>query len=360
MSHRTLTRTALLPTLTLALLGCGGHQEPAADERRAATVPARTERITASTQTAVHASPAVVVAAERVEVASRLMGYIRDIAVSEGQAVSRGQRLFSVDPLDVEGQVAQARLAVTQAEAAHADAKADHERFANLFKEEAVSRQQHDKAKLQYDLAAARLEQARAALTTAGGQLRYASVTAPMAGVITKKLAHAGDLAAPGRPVLVLENPARLQVETQVPEAVLRNLKPGITVPVEVDGAAAPVDGRVAQISPAADPTSHTFLVKLDIHAAGLRSGTFARVLFPSGQRELLLVPRAAVVNRAGIEGVFVVDDQGSAHFRMVRSGGVHDGRVEIQSGLRPGEQIAVDGTERLESGDRVASPPPR
>lgn len=301
-----------------------------------------------------HAAPATVVALERAEVASRLMGYIRDIAVVEGQSVGRGQRLFTVDPLDVEGQVDQARSGVIQAESAYADAKADYDRFSNLYKEEVVSRQQLDKARLQHDLAAARLTQARAGLGTASGQLRYATVTSPIAGVVTRKLANAGDLATPGKLVLVVENPARVQIETQVPEEVLKQLKPGLAVPVEVDGVENRLEGKVARISPAADPVSRTFLVKLDVSAQGLRSGAFARVLFPVGERKTLAVPVTALVNRAGIDGVFVLDKDAIAQFRMVRRGSEIGGLIEIQAGLQAGERIVVEGADKLESGDKV------
>lgn len=352
MATQRLTVAAV--ALGFFLGGCGGHEDPTGRKTEIHTVPARTQVIALTATAARHASPATVVAVERAEVASRLMGYLRDIAVVEGQGVSRGQRLFTVDPIDVQGQVDQARLAVTQAETAYADAKADYDRYANLYQDEAVSRQQFDKMKLQHDLAAARLAQTKAGLGTASGQLRYATVTAPITGVVTRKLANAGDLAAPGRPVLVVENPARLQVETQVPEYILRQLKPGLLVPVEVDGIEGPLEGRVAQVSPAADPVSHTFLVKLDVKAAGVRSGAFARVLFPAGERQALAIPRTALVNRAGIEGVFVVDKDGIAQFRMVRGGGEHAGRIEIQAGLNPGERIVVEGAEKLESGNKV------
>lgn len=339
--------------LALLLAGCGGHDE-AATAPAPRAMQAKSMVVAQDARAAYTATPATVVAQDRAEVASRLMGYIRDIAVVEGQAVTRGQRLFTVDPLDVQGQVAQASASVTQAESAYADAKADYDRFSNLFKEEVVSRQQLDKAKLQHDLAAARLTQAKAGLGTASGQLRYATVTSPITGVITRKLANAGDLAAPGKPVLVVENPARLQIETQVPEAVLSQLKPGLPVQVEVDGVAGQIEGRVARISPAADPVSHTFLVKLDVTGQGLRSGAFARVLFPAGERQTLAVPAAALVNRAGIEGLFVLGQDGIAQFRMVRRGAEVAGLVEIQAGLQAGERIVVEGADKLESGDKV------
>ncbi|MGQ9862089.1 MAG: efflux RND transporter periplasmic adaptor subunit, partial [Thiobacillaceae bacterium] len=273
---------AFLSTLfLLGLNGCGKNDGASAPAGQARTVKARTEVAALNPLPVYHATPATVVARERVEVASRLMGYIRDIAVVEGQAVKTGQRLFTVDPLDVEGQVELARHGVKQAEDALRDAQADYERYANLLNEDVVTRQQYEKMKLNRDLAATRLAQAKAQLATATGQLRYASVTAPIDGVITRKLADRGDLAAPGHPVLVLESSGPKQVETQVPEAILARIKPGQVVQVEVDGLEHPVEARVARISPAADPVSRTFQVKRDVAAQGLRSGAFARAWFP-------------------------------------------------------------------------------
>jgi RND family efflux transporter MFP subunit len=346
---------ALLSLVSLlALVGCDRDDTGPASGSQARTIEARTEVAAVQPLPVYHAAPATVVARERVEVASRLMGYIRDIAVAEGQAVKAGQRLFTVDPLDVEGQVELARHGVQQAEDAYRDAQADFERHANLLKEEVVTRQQYEKMKLNRDLAATRLAQAKAQLATASGQLRYAAVSAPMSGIITRKLADRGDLAAPGHAVLVLESAGPKQVETQVPEDVLARIRPGQTIQVEVDGQDAPLEARVARISPAADPVSRTFQVKLDIVGEGLRSGTFARALFPLEPRQAIVVPATAVVRRAGIEGVFVLDAEGVARFRMVRSGEARDGRVEIQAGLEAGERYVAEGAERVSSGDRV------
>ncbi len=322
-----------------SLSGCdgGGQTQQAAPGK---TVQAAIGVVQASRVAEHYAAPATLVALESVPVASRIMGYIRAIDVVEGQTVKAGERLFTIDATD-------ARSQADQANAALADAKANFERYANLYKDEAISRQQYEKMKLAYD-------QARAAAEAANNQLRYAVVVSPIAGVVTQKLGNAGSLATPGQPVVVVENPARLQVQTQVGEEVLRKIKLGDVVPVEVDGVSGAIEARVARISPAADPVSRTFLVKLDIAAPGLRSGLFARALFKVGERDALLVPKAALVERAGITGLFVVDAQGVAHFRMVRTGAEHNGAVEIQAGLSAGERIAVGGADKLESGDRV------
>lgn len=353
MISRNLVHALFAATL---IAGCGGPEDHAPKAAKPRVVQARVGTATLVKTAAYHPTPATLVAENQVQVASRLMGYLRAIHVVEGQGVGVGQKLFSVDPVDVEGQVEQARAGVKQAEDALADARLEYKRFEALFKEEAVTRQQFEKVKLQYDLAESRLAQARAGHNTASGQLRYATVTSPIAGVVTKKLANTGDLAAPGHPVLVVENPGKLQVETQVPEAVLGGLKPGAQVLVEVDGQAKPLAARVARISPAADPLTRTFLVKLDVAASGLKSGLFARALFPQGEREALTVPASALVNRAGIAGVFVVGQDGIAQFRMVRPGEARDGTLEILSGLGAGERVVTGGADKLESGDKVGA----
>jgi RND family efflux transporter MFP subunit len=348
---------ALAVALVLVAAGCSGKHEQTQTGALPRTVEAHIAILQPRQAATVVVTPGSVIAAESVQVASRLMGYIKDIAVSEGQSVKTGQRLFSIDPLDIEGAVVQARLGLKQAEDAVRDAKADFDRFEALHKEEVVTRQHFEKMKLNYEIAVSRAAQAKAGLDTAQGQMRYATVTSPISGVVTRKLANEGDIAAPGHPVVMVENPARLQVQTSVGDDLFRMLKPGLEVAVEVDGHAVALPARVAHLSPAADPIAHTFLVKLDLAAAGLRSGTFARVLFPTGTRTMLAVPEGAVLERAGIAGVFVVDAQDIAQYRMVRTGPSQDGEVEILAGLNPGERLVTGNADAVNNGDKVVAP---
>jgi RND family efflux transporter MFP subunit len=353
---------ALSLALPLGLAGCSGGdpaQQAAAAPR---TVQALTQVIQAGEGQATQAVTGRVEAVESVRVASRLMGYLRDIAVEEGQSVKAGQRLFTIDPLDIEGAVEQARLGLKQAEDAMKDAETDYKRFENLYKEDVVTRQNFEKMKLNYEMAVTRAAQARAGLGTAQGQMRYATVTSPIQGVVIEKLANEGDIAAPGHPVLVVENPARLRVDASVSDSLYGKLKLGQAVTVEIQGLPQAVTAKVSSISPAADPVTHTFGVKFDVAAPGLRSGMFARILVPSGTRSITLVPEAAVQERAGITGVFVVDAQGIARYRMVRvpvltpnnPSTAPAGQVEILSGLNSGERIVVGKAESVNNGDKI------
>jgi len=261
----TLKPLVVVLSLSLGLAACSGEDKAKTDQEAQRTIQAQTTVVQPSEGLATTAVTGTVEALESVRVASRLMGYIRDIAVVEGQAVKVGQRLFTIDPLDIEGAVEQARLGVKQAEDARKDAEADYKRFENLYKEDVVSRQNYEKMKLNYDMAVTRAAQAKAGLGTAQGQMRYATVTSPINGVVTQKLANEGDIAAPGHPVLMVENPARLQVRGSVSEDLYRGLKLSTQVMVEVDGQEKAVAAKVAQLAPAADPMTHTYTVKLDI-----------------------------------------------------------------------------------------------
>jgi RND family efflux transporter MFP subunit len=358
MSNVALVKPIVLVVVLAAVLnfaGCSGEEAAKSAPAAQPAVQVQTTVLQASESLATTAATGTVVALESVHVASRLMGYIRDIAVVEGQAVKQGQRLFTIDPLDIEGAVEQARLGLRQAEDAMKDAKTDFDRFENLYKDEVVSRQQFEKMKLNHDIAVSRAAQAKAGLGTAQGQMRYATVTSPINGVVTQKLANEGDIAAPGHPVLMLENPARLQVQTAVAEDLYKGIRLGQEVMVEIDGQTKPVSAKVARLSPAADPMTHTYPIKLDLAAPGLRSGSFARVLFPTGKRSVLAVPVAAVLDRAGITGVFVVDAQGAAQYRMVRVGQAAGGLVEVLSGLNAGERVVTGNAQAVNNGDKVS-----
>lgn len=344
----------LTVTLLVFLAGCHSQDQAAADAK-IRTVDAQAITLSLSTMPAQDAAPGSVVSEKQVQIASRLMGYIREISVHEGDAVKAGQLLFTIDPTDIQGQVIQARSGAAQADAALADAKADYVRFGNLYKEESIPKAQYDKIKLQYSIAQNQANAAHAGMGVAESQLHYAEVRAPMDGVVTQKMANAGDLAAPGRPVLVLEDTKKLIVQTAVSDETYARIKLGDSAYVEIAGNEHPLQGKIVRLVPAADAMSHTHLVKLDLPGvSGLTSGAFARVQFNVGTKQTLSVPKSAVMQRAGITGVFVVDAGSIAHFRMVRTGSESNNSVEIAAGLSAGDQVVTGSNGELDSGDRV------
>lgn len=336
---------------TLALSACG--KSPPSAPAAQASVSAPVVKVTAQALQAYAEVPASVVADQQVQLSSRLMGYIRNLTVREGQAVKAGQVLFEVDPTDVLGQVQRAQAGLAEAESALADARSNYERFQSLYAQQAIPEKQWDAVKSQYAMAQARVAAARAGITSAGSQLRYARVRAPFAGIVAQKFLQNGDLATPGHPVLRIENPARLQVQCSVSDDLFTRLHLGQSLSIHGDGRV--VQGRVLDLVATSDPMTHTHLVKLSLPGnSGMQSGSFVTVAIPTEQRTGIVVPASALQDRAGIPGVFVVDAQGLAHYRMVRPGKPVAGGVEILSGLSSGEKVVAGKLAEIDNGSRI------
>jgi len=202
----------------------------------------------------------------------------------------------------------------------------------------------------------ARIAQARAEADGARVALGYATVVAPFRGRIVEKKTDVGDMAAPGRPLIVVEDLGRHRLDANVGETGISSVRQGQTVSVQIDALGEKnLSGKVAEILPAADPASRTFTVKIDLPALpGLRSGLYGKVSISRGQKEILLVPASAILTRGQIQGVFVVDNQNTAHLRLVRTGASYGNRIEILSGLADGERILTSEVSKAADGGRV------
>ncbi len=343
----------LLLTLSLGLSGCSSEQEATSSASQTAnTVAVTVETVRLGEIPLMAVVPGSVVPEQKASIASRLIGYIKALDVQVGQTVKQGDLLFSIDSADIKSQITQANAAYQQALAGLRDAKLDFDRFSKLFKEESVSKQQYDKMRLQYSVAQQNVAAAKSSLNQAKEQLHYANVRAPFDGVVVEKLAVAGDLAAPGKPVLVIENSTSLSVQTEVAGDLFAVLRLGDDVQIALEGQPEPFIGTVYTLVGAANAKTRTHTVKLSLPKnLNINSGTFARVSFNRGVRQTMMVPKAAVINRAGIDGVFVVQD-GKAFFHMVRTGLVRNELVEIQSGLALGEVIVTFSEQPLLNGD--------
>jgi RND family efflux transporter MFP subunit len=157
-------------------------------------------------------------------------------------------------------------------------------------------------------------------------------------------------------PILTVEDVRRYRLETTVNETDLRYLRIGQQAPVTIDALDnAELRGKVAQIVPAADPASRSFVVKIDLPAdPRLHSGLFGRAQFSRGQRPALLIPRTAVVERGQLQGVFVLDQNQVAGLRYVTLGKPVGAEIEVLAGLQDGERLVAKPAELDLSGKRI------
>lgn len=346
---------ASLTAMSLTLSGCSEPTETkAAKQASQQTLSVTTDTVVLGQVPMKAVVPGAVVPDQKASLSSRIMGYIKTLDVKVGEKVKRGDLLFSVDSTDVNSQIQQAESGYNQAVAALKDAKLDFDRFSKLFAEDSVSKQQFDKISLQYQVAQQNLSAAQSGLTQAKAQLNYAYVKAPFDGVVVEKMANAGDLAAPGSPIVMIENHSSLSVQTEVAEDLFAVLRAGDEADILMDGQAGVVKGTIYTLVSAANPKTRTHTVKMSLPEMNtINSGTFARISFKRGERQTILIPGPAVIVRAGIQGVFVVQND-QAYFRMVRTGQVIDGQVEIQAGLNLGDEIVIEGNQSLLNGDKV------
>lgn len=280
----------------------------------------------------------------RAVIEANVSGRIQALPVRAGELVKKGDLIAQLDVQEIHARLDQAQAALEQAEQ-------DLQRFKALL-------QQNVLTKAEYDTAEARQRIAKAAVVEAETMLGYAKVVAPFDGVITRKILEVGDLAAPGRGIVEMEDPDALRVEADVPEGLIRQVRLGQKMNVLSTGSANGVEAVVSEISPVADPASRTFLVKLDLPgSSGLRLGQFVRVAVPVGEKTSLRLPASAVVLRGQMELVFV-DVNKTAQMRLVKTGRKGNGEIEIVSGLEAGERVVVAGAEQLSDGQALREQP--
>ena len=335
----------LLSTLVAAtpfFSGCHKASEQNQTERLSVTV--RVQTVERKSRAATEDVVGTVRPKLSAAIEAKVSGRIEQMLVVPGQTVKAGERLAQLDAHEIQSRLDQTAAARQQAEN-------DLKRFTSLLEQKILSQAEFDNAQSKFRIAAA----AEAEVKT---MLGYTDIIAPFAGVITRKLADVGDLAAPGKPLLQMENPGTLRFEADVSEALIGNVKLGDKLAVRIAAVGSEIAGKVAELSPTADPNSRTYLVKLDLAGAmGLRSGQFGRVAVPVGEVSAIRIPAAALIQRGQMEMVFVVANS-HAELRLVKAGSRVGDEIELVSGLNSGEQIVTENAADLVDGQPVTIKP--
>ncbi len=374
----------LLPA-AIVLMGCGEKIAPGNTAEQAVdVVNARVAEAKITQQPVLYEAVGTISARTASTVSSKLMGTVLQVHVHEGDRVQKGDLLVTLDQRQVSAQLDRARAALKEAQRSEASAvsardaanaaadyaEATYKRFSQLLKENSVSQQEYEEVASRYRQAKASLAQAEAMLEAARSRIQQAAaavreatvaqkdtrVRAPYEGQIINKMVSAGDLASPGTPFFTIEQEGLFCADLVLPERYIQEIKLGQSVTVVVDALGDKrVVGEVGRIIPSADARSRSFQIKVAMpEGLDLKSGMFARVFIPVGGTGILLVPASAVVDEGQLTGVFVVDDKQVAHFRLVRTGRSFDNRVEVISGLQPGQLFVTSVPPGLKDGDRI------
>ena len=315
---------------------------------------------------------------------SKVMGNVLEVLKREGDMVKENEVVVKIDARDLASDLAGARAGLSEASASLSElernrqvalaqkeqiesglklAESTFQRISSMYEKKSVSQQELDQAQNSLNAArsqlkqadaqiasidasrsriSARMSQAQAGVSKVETIRNLATVMAPFPGRVTARKIEPGMLAAPGVPLLVIEDDSHLRFEAIVPEGLIASVTEGQMIPVSIDALAGETfEGTVAEIAPAADPLSHTFLVKIAIPThPRLRSGMYARGKFTIGSETTLLVPRTAVENRGQLDGVYVPGESGRPVYRLIRLGRILGDQIEVLAGIKAGERF--------------------
>ncbi len=296
-----------------------------------------------------------VISDERIQITSRITGYIDKISVREGERIKKGDLLVSLDSTDVDGAIKQAKAAVNKSRSVLKDAQIDLERYKVLFKDNSVSENALQKIRLQRDVVRETLHAAESAFETAKAQQQYILIKSPVNGVIVKRQKRAGDLATPGLPIISIESEQSLLFKSFVPESQIKKIVHGDKVTVVIDALGKTLNGHVLRLVPSGDPVTRSYEIKISLNdVTGLLPGMFGRVRFLVSTETSPVISRTAIVERGGLRGVFVVDKEQRAHFRWLRFGREWPDRCQVQVGIAQGEHIVADHVSLVHDGGLI------
>ncbi len=341
MNTKLSIRAGVVPVMLL-IAACGGEDKPAAAPVATATGP--TVAVVDTVLPAVFEASGPALPIAEATLSTKLMGAVTAVLVNEGTRVAAGTPLVRLDAADLDAKSRQASAGIMAAEAAQQEALAQATRIRALYADSAAPKAQLDAVEAGLARASAGLEAARAGASELSAVRAYGVLRAPFAGTVTHRFVDAGDFAAPGAPLVTVQDASRLRITAAVPAAMARRVKAGMKIAAIIEGQA--TTATVEGVVPAA-ATMYTINAIVPNAKGEFPAGGAATLAVPSGVTERsLVVPQAAVVRDGDLTGVRVVRD-GRAELRWVRLGDARGDRVVVRTGLQAGERVALASGER-------------
>jgi RND family efflux transporter MFP subunit len=307
-------------------------------------------------------------------ISSRIMGAVTDVLVKQGDKVTAGQELLLIDDSDLTQRTKAVQAAYTEAAKSLETAKSNmtlaettYNRYKQLYDEKAITGQEMDQMTNQKERAVLDFERAQSSVEAAGANLQqtkvnlgFSRITSPIDGVVTHKNIDKGSMAAPGTPLMTVEDNAGYKVEVNIDESMANQVNVSMPVDVVVDSIPKTFKGVVSEIVPSIDASSRTFVLKAmitkDPNDNSLTNGLYARVLIPQKSRSIFTVPAAVIVQKGQLVGVYVVSEGNRISYRMIRTGKTFGGDVEVLSGLNDDERIVAAGVNNISEGQIIGS----
>jgi RND family efflux transporter MFP subunit len=338
-TRRSVVRAATLTVLAAGtLVACNGKVEPPRQ-----TVPV----LTAGTLLTLHDTTVsltfdasgVAEPLQQATVSTKLMGTVIAVRAHEGDRVGAGQVLIEIDARDLAAKANQVAASIADAEAMQQDAAMQVARIKALYADSAATRVQLDGAQTGLARADAGVRAARAGAAELDAMRSYAFVRAPFSGQVTMRMADVGTFAAPGAPLMTVQDASTLRVSVSAPADATKGLVRGRTLSAHVDGRE--VTATIEGVVPGEAGNLFTVNALVPNATGASRAGSAAVLHLPLGARQGLMVPLTALVRDGDLVGV-MVRRNGSDDRRWIRIGATTTTHAEVTSGLAADEVIVV------------------
>lgn len=289
----------------------------------------------------------VIEAVRRSTVSAQTAGEIIELPFDVNDYVRKDAVIVRFDDTRQKARLDKASAAQTEARARLTESEKAFRREARLLEESATSKASFENAKANFMAARAKLELAEAAVAEAREELEYTVVRAPFSGIVVERFVELGEQVQIGQALGTGLSLEQLRAVVEVPGRYINTIRQRRLARVLLPGGTREsVDAESLTVFPFANPTTHTFTVRLDLAEGehGLYPGMLAKVAFDLGEKEELAVPSRAIVHRSEVTGVYVAGQAGQVGFRQIRSGhALGDGQTVVLAGLEAGERVALD-----------------
>jgi RND family efflux transporter MFP subunit len=285
-----------------------------------------------------------------------MMGQVNEVSVKAGQQVKKGDLLVKISSADLQAKAAQAEAGIAQAQAAYDNAAKDYERFQNLHKSGSASDKELENMKSRYQMTKAGLDAAKNMKREVMAQFEYLNIRAPFSGTVANTFVKAGDMAAPGHPLVNLESMNKMEALVMVPEAKIKAIKIGQEALVKVKSSELSIAAKVKDVSYSSKNTGGQYLVTLSIDEENemLLPGMYINASITtedSSKQSKVLIPKKALVHQGQLTGIYTPSGEGVAILRWLRLGDKTEDQVEVLSGLTIGESYISKAEGRLYNG---------
>jgi membrane fusion protein, multidrug efflux system len=287
----------------------------------------------------------------------RIDGKVNKRFVDVGATVKKGQDIVSLDPSDVNLSALAAAADVSAAEANLALAKAELERQRQLHERKFISKSALDISEAEYKTLLAKLKQVKSQYSVSNNQSKYTHLVADRDGVIAEINAEPGQVVSAGQVIAQIVDYNHIEVLVAVPESRMRDMKVGNQVVVMLwADKRKTYEGIIREVSPAASSATRAFDVRVNIlnPDEDFKIGMTAGVDFGGVSASNIAIPNTALTEINGVKTIWVISKEGVAMPREVTAGQFTESGVEILSGLKAGETIAIAGVHTLLKGQRV------